>query len=258
MLVSFSTHSSRKKRKGGGLLVLPVTVIEQAAAAVRAAEHTGHSLILLVDATQPLLYGLDVFVQTLLALGRSSAVAISVGVQCGPTHVAAEQALTAGAQFIVPQYQGSEAQYVSLLSWSANRAAAQTAEVVVAPGVAHSLESLFSLLQTVRLAGVILPEEMLQVGGAFNPALIHEIASMVKLPLLVALHEDKMPSQMVKCIKAGVSGFLIENEFDQTFTAGIRTGLRNKTLSDPRTYLAKASLAVEEKMARYLELLCSI
>ena len=258
MLVSFSTQCARAKRKGGALLILPVVAIEQAAAAIRAAEHTEHPLVIMVDATKPLLYGLDIFISTLLNLGRSSAVQITVGAWCGPTHVAAEQAFSAGAQFITPKQKGSREQLISLLSWSATRGAAQMGEVVVHPANHEHLESLMALIHDIPLAGLFLSDEAIRVNGVINASLIKEITTIAKLPLMVSFTEDPLPKEIQRSVQAGVNGFVIEEEFDQAFTAGVRAALHNRSQSDPLFYLSKGSLAVEEKMARYLESLCLI
>ena len=256
MLVSFSTQSARVKRKGGALLVLPVAVIEQAAAAARAAEHSHSPLVLLIDATKPLLYSLDVFVATLLMLGRSSSAPITVAVYCGPTHVAAEQALEAGAQLIIPEQRHSLEQYVSLLSWCAQRAAAQEADVVAAPLPSESLEQLLPLLETVRVSGLFVSEEILQVENVFNPVLIKNFLTLAKMPILVELHRDHMPRSLKYCRKAGIGGFVIAHEVNQAFTAGIRTSLRDRTQYNPTQYLAQGSLAVEERISHYFETVC--
>jgi hypothetical protein len=257
MLVSFSTQCSRAKRKKAGLFLLPVAALEQAAAAVRAAETQEQGITLIVNATQPLLYGLDVFMSTLLILGRASTAPVTVGVYCGPTHVAAEQALDAGAQLLIPEQRHSREQFVSLLSWCAARAQAQGSEVAVAPATDESLPALFQLLQAVPLCALLLPVERIKGAPEGVKVVVHEVTQLTKLPLILECTEDHTPTELRRYVKSGVNGILISEEFDQAFTAGVRTALRDRETSDPAVYLSKGGRAVEDKAIRYLQTLCS-
>ena len=259
MLVSLSVQSARAKRKGCGLLMLPVSALEQATAAVRAAETQKQPIVLIIDTTKPMLYGLELFANMLLTLGNVSSASVSVIALCAPNHIAAEQAISAGVQGIIPLRDGaSTEQLVSLLSWCSTRASARNTEVFLSADKAHELHALLPLLDQVRLAGVLTSFESILVNSVFTPSLLKDIQDQTKLPIYLTFEEDPEPKLVIRLVKAGVQGIVVSNEFDDAFTAGVRTALRNRSISNPVHYLGKGGLAVEDKIVRYLTLLCSM
>lgn len=258
MLTSFSTQLARAKRRKTPLLIVPVTVLEEAAAVVRGAETQGLGVALTIDATKPMLYSLEIFVHTVLIVGRLSSNEVTVIVRCGPTHLAAEQALLAGAQAIIPTEGGSQEQYVSLLSWCASRALYQGAEVIAAPKLHANEDDLVRAFNQTRLGGMMLPLSFVQEERAVKLSQIRHYHTRFRLPLIIQLDSMHTAAHLQKLKKADVMGVYVEDEFDEAFTAGVRTALRNRSQANPAVYLGKGGRAVEDKVVRYLGALCSM
>lgn len=72
-----------------------------------------------------------------------------------------------------------------------------------------------------------------------------------KVPLLVE-EGELSPASLRRCVKAGIAGVLFERRIDEAFTAGLRTGLRNRSATDPSRYFAPATAAVSDRLANYL------
>lgn len=258
MLITLTTQLSRLKRRKGSFLVVPVTNIEQAAAAVRAAETQRIGIGLEVDATQPLLYSLEMWISMLLYIGRASTANVTVMARTGSSHLAVEQAVQAGAQTVVSEQRGSFAQYVSLVSWSSAFAAARGAELVAVWGTAAPGAKEFAeRFRGIRLAAVDVPVGALTGRGkALAADHFHHLHRQFDHPLMVTVRHDHTPAQLRSLRAMGAAAIRVTGEFDETFTAGVRATLRNQMEGRPAWYLGKGGRAVEDKVVRYLQTLC--
>lgn len=257
MLVGLSTLLNRSTRKNAVLLIVPITNLEQTAAALRAAESTNQSIVFLIDATQPLLFSLEITLSLSLQLLSQSPVQAVIIVQTNGTHLAVEQALAARAPAILIKRLGSQAQYVSVLSWASNRLAAHGTELLVYPDWDFP-EAFVIELETIKVVGIVLPASYLFKRRQIDPAAVYKLKQLFKLPILTALDFEHTAKQVMSLKKIGVGGVIVNQEFDQAFTAGVRVALRNSTEGRPAYFLGKGGRAVEDKVARYLGVLCTI
>ena len=83
---------------------------------------------------------------------------------------------------------------------------------------------------------------------------LSETLRQLKRPLI--LEEASMsPARLKTIVRSGIAGISLAEQLDASFTAGVRTALRNRELSDPSTYLRKGRLAVRERVINYLNYL---
>lgn len=257
MLVSFSTQVARQKRKKGAFLVVPVTALEQAAAVVRAAETQRTGVALEINATEPLLYSLEMLVSFLLYLGRESSADVTVCVRTSSSHIAVQQALEAGAQLVIPEERGTQAQYLSVLSWSNGFAAARGSEIgACLPARDVPLTSFAEKTQTLHLACIDLPFALLQKKNSSILTQYKQVRRLLGHELMISVQHDHTPAQLRALKQAGSGAVRVLGEFDETFSAGVRAGLRSQSEGRPAWYLGRGGRAVEDKTIRYLETLC--
>jgi len=69
---------------------------------------------------------------------------------------------------------------------------------------------------------------------------------------LIAQEALLSPLMLKRQVRAGISGITLDEQLEEAFTAGLRTGLRNRSLSHPEVYLAKGRLAVTNCVVNYL------
>ncbi len=258
MLVSLSTQLARAKRARKPLVFAQVTTLEIAVAVVRAAEHEKRSVVLTIDASHPLLYSLDHQVAATLQLGRMSRADVTVEVITGANHLAVEQALMAGAQVVSPQVTDiSESQAVSLFGWSANQAKAQGAELMVDLSYYHKGDwnSLAHLLASKHQVCAV-RTQLLGKDHKLQATEVTQVMHSLKLPVIAAAADYK-PSHLRRFVELSVGGVTLTEVLDETFTAGLRTALRNRSHNLARYYLPKGQLAVEEGLVRIFHQLCS-
>jgi hypothetical protein len=234
-----------------------VTTLEIAVAAVRAAESSKQPLVLTIDAAHPLLYSLDYQVAAVLQLGRMSKASVTVEVITSTNHLAVEQALLAGAQVVSPQVTNvSDAQALSLFSWAAGQAKAQGAELLGDFSYHHAnWDSLaHDLAKSQVIAGF--RAQVLDKDGSLRATALREHVASLKLPVIAAAASYR-PSQLRRMAAVGLNGVLVTEDLDESFTAGLRTALRNRSHNLARYYLPKGQLAVEELLVRVFDQLCS-
>lgn len=73
----------------------------------------------------------------------------------------------------------------------------------------------------------------------------------IKLPLILAA-AGMSSAALRRSVKTGVAGVLLDEELDEAFTAGLRTGLRARATADPAVYFAPATKAVADRLVNYL------
>lgn len=246
MLVSFSTLCARSKRHKQVLLSCNVTQLEIAQAAVRAAEHLHLPIILTLDTTKPLLTSLSVIIAATLVMARESSASIAVEVRAEHHKPVIQQILESGAPTITPQLGSlSHEAALELVEWTAKVASAYGAETVLAASAATIRALLPEAVQQTGVVAVrIVAARSTERGKTVVPADVQDVLSMAKVPV-IAEEELLSLAESRKLSRTGIAGLTIGKDLEEAFTAGIRTGLRNRSLYEPSRYLSTATLAVE-------------
>lgn len=260
MLISASTLVSRTLRKRRPLLLVPVTVIAEAAAVVRAATVCGLPVMLEINTLEPLTYDLTAFLGSVLMIAREDEKSqVCVGVRVAPSEAAVTQALDAGAQFVrVEPLFSSAAQYQSLVSDASRLAAAQGAAAVFTVAGMNHLEDASRLTRQYDSPFVIVPKAFLHQREVLNARLAADIQHALATPLALQSDGILSPKEIRLAARAGVGVIILTEEMSQAFVAGLRAALSNEHEGSASHVVSKAALAVEERITRYLEVLCTI
>lgn len=90
--------------------------------------------------------------------------------------------------------------------------------------------------------------------GRTDPTLVSQVAALHQATSqpLVAQEALLTPQMLTKYLRAGITAVTLDEQLEEAFTAGLRTGLRNRSLSHPEVYLAKGRLAVTNCIINYL------
>lgn len=87
--------------------------------------------------------------------------------------------------------------------------------------------------------------------GAIALEEVKNLHKAARVPLF--LEESSLSPRMLRQLaKAGVSGVCIDEQLEEAFTAGLRAGMRNRTLTQPELYFRKGRLAVVQRISTYL------
>ncbi|TSC92572.1 MAG: fructose-bisphosphate aldolase, class II [Candidatus Berkelbacteria bacterium Licking1014_7] len=79
---------------------------------------------------------------------------------------------------------------------------------------------------------------------------LEEVASVVKIPLVLHGGSNLPLDQVQKAIKMGISKVNIDTEIRQVFTGAVRKDLKDKAVFDPREYLGDAREAVRKQVIK--------
>lgn len=262
MLVSLATQLARARRRRQVLAHVPVTTLDSALACLRAAEEAQRGIVFTVTTVQPLLYSLEFMVASLLHMGRTSSVPITVEVVIAPNHHAAEQVLALGAQVVTPLHHTvSLEQYRALISWASDRAAASQAEVVyVVPRIPTTDDGLHALVTDLHGSGAVaLRAPLLSSQGeernrVLRLSLVTEFLKVVRVPVIAA-PDTYSHIQLKRLHELRIAGVGLGAELDEAFTGGLRAALHNRSLLEPDRYLPKAQLAVQDNLMRLFKYL---
>jgi hypothetical protein len=256
MLATVSTSLARNHRQKRLVLSCRCSHLEIATTAVRAAESQDASLILTLDLTAPLSYTPTYFLGAALLLARQSAVPIVIEVLIDPNRELVENAFMNGALVVTPRLESlSIAEAEAFLGWATKLAVAFGSEVIFSattsalekkiPDFAHAFP-----IQAARINGAHLTED----GNRVIAERVQDICKNTHLPILAdecAVHI----TDLHKLSKTGVAGVTVGRVLEEAFTAGLRTGLRDRSLYQPARYLKTANQAVENTIINLLDYL---
>lgn len=106
------------------------------------------------------------------------------------------------------------------------------------------------LIQKYDLAGLCYAGEKLPF-DSLSAARLSKAARAMKVPFLLA--NQHLPKWTYpKLIPAKIAGVIFDDLLDKTYTAGVRTALRDRFVHNPGEYLEKGLLAVESVVQNYL------
>lgn len=254
MLATLSTSLARNRRQKRLILSCRCSQLEIAAIAVRVAESQDASLIITLDLTRPLTVAPAFLVAATLLLARQSTVPVVVEAFVEPEEQTMLDVLTEGGLAIAPRIESLQAHLVEpTLAIAAKLTVAFGGELVIC-ATTQGLEAKLADLvhthdaQAVRIRGH---------HPSRQAVVPHEIQTLCKdlhIPV-IAEEIDLNPAELKKLSKSGVSGVTIGNVLEEAFTAGLRTGLRDRSLSEPARYYKTANRAVEETLINHFHYL---
>jgi fructose/tagatose bisphosphate aldolase len=255
MLVLLSSQLARARRRKQLLLSCQFAYLEIAVAAVRAAEAENLPLILTLDTHRVAAYPPDFLLRSVLELARLSSVSVAVEVRTEPLEQKNSFWLAAGAVTVTPD-QGdlTEERYTALLTHVATTAVAYGAEAVATVSPEHSIQQVELLINT---SGAHAARFSWDAQRKVTPDILaktRDLARALKVPSIAdsAFHR---PGDKKKLLQLGVSAITLHEELEEAYTAGLRTGLRNRSIIDPSVYTQKGHRAVEQAIHNYYHFL---
>jgi fructose/tagatose bisphosphate aldolase len=239
MLVHPSLELARAHRRKRPLLFCRTNSLEVATAAVQAATVAHAPLVLTIDARRPAALSHLVIAHGMLTLGREASVMVSVEVMTPAHKPAIEWWLERGVLALTIADSLDKLEPV----------ARQLAPMVQAYGAELGLAPQEAGLQDfARLSKTVQPAFM-RIQGTLRSTELRERVEAVEVPLVCDELTDSLRKNR-ELITAGVQGITVDSMLQETFTAGIRTGLRNRSVDDPAYYLGKGSVAVRDAVLR--------
>jgi hypothetical protein len=236
MLTLVSLELARAKRRAKPLISCRVNSLQLAQAAMQAAELERAPILITIDATIPTSLPHYPLVAALLAAGRESKsqVALEVVIPCQKQ--TASWWLDHGALAIT--LHGTKEQIARGAKAILSEAAAYHAELGVEPIDITSDE------EVARLA-VSSNATFLRLKPREKVAEMRSYVLAARQPVIAGTMLAT-PRQSKSLVTAGCAGLTLGEEIQEAFTAGLRTGLRNRSTLDPAQYLGYGATAARE------------
>ena len=235
MLVNLSTLLARAKRRGRPLVSAKVCHFDIAAAVARAAEIKETPIIFTVDARSGVYHSPSQLLVAILdiARGLKSDCAVEVLTDANRQHI--DSMFAAGAPSITPTWEGlGMDEHAQLHAWVTLRAKAYGAETVLHLPPHATLHDC---------------ENLIEITGAAIVRSTH--AQDLHTSKIVTIDDrDDLAMNIVKKLK--VNAHTLSDILEQAFTAGLRTGLRDREAIRSTDYLPNALLATEKSIIPYL------
>jgi fructose/tagatose bisphosphate aldolase len=220
MLALPSLELARAKRHHKPIISCRTNSLQIATAAIQAGIVEKAPVFITIDATKVTTLPHQALLAGILEFGRFVPITVVVEVVVGTGKQAASWWISQGALAVTVQ--GSK------------DAIKRNLESITAEAFAHGVE--IGLEPT----DVTTPADIAQFVRRND-------ASYIRLaPLEHLLQMRELVKKTKELIGAGCAGLTLENELDEAFTAGLRTALRSRTLTDPATYLTYGATAVRE------------
>ena len=240
MLATLPTYLGRSKRLRQPLAILEVQQFGTARAAIRAAEKASLPVVLQCVSDQPL-------VRALLSLAQASSVPTMLIVRCKSVSDA-EHVLSLGIQGVLIRAHdlpenGKKMYLESLAAVLASRDVSLFVEW-------QATMALPADLAQSGIHGIVL-QHLDTVSASMAKELIAHILRSKQLPVFVHAEEGKQ-EVLKQYLRAGVMGYIVSSAVEESYTAGLRTGLRNHAYSLASEYEHYALLAAEETVSRIL------
>lgn len=236
MLALPSLELARAKRHHQPILSCRTNSLQIATAAIQAAVLQKSTAFITIDATAATTLPHQALLAGLLELGRGVEVPVVVEAVVPAGKEAASWWISNGV-LVVTLNGGTEA-IKRHVAYVAAEAYAHGAEVGLEP---TDLQSLKAAEQLVERHGAT----FIRIAPREKITEMHEYVKALELPVIAnALHLT--PKKTRDLITAGCAGLTLSIELEEAFTAGVRTALRNRTVTDPARYLSYGATAVRE------------
>lgn len=241
MLALPSLELTRARRHGIPLLSCRTTSLQVALASLQAAILEKQAIMLSIDATTTTTLPHEALLAALLTVGREAPVHVVIEVLTHPSREAVDWWLDRGVLALT--LHGTKNQISRALSWAEDEAQAYGAEVGISLAEAVTQSELHSLsAKQVAFIHLNPPDSSEALKGFLRAS---------NVPVL-ALAAGRTLKQSQSLVKAGAAGVTLSHELHEAFTAGVRTGLRSRTVTDPTRYLSYGATAVREMVRAHL------
>lgn len=241
MLTLPSIELARAKRLKKPLISCRTASLEVAAAAIQAAEVEGITLLLTLDATAPSATSHRVFAAAAIAAARDAKVPIVVEALVLTEPHAVSWWLSQGVTAIT--LSGTPEAIERMYTNVRTEARAFNADCGIELGVIHGTEVYTQLVAT-------LAPDFIRT-DVTKPFTIHPVLVKGKVPVILG-HIRLGHRETKKLISGNCVGVTIHHELLEAFSAGLRTGLRNRAVIDPAQYLGYAITSVRELVRSYM------
>lgn len=251
MFVSVPTLLGRAVRGHTAILFCTVSTTDIAESAVLAA--AGHSLVLVLDAT---CWKGGLAEQGYLAwlhwLAEHAPTQVGIAVECEVTSPDIGDLLTVfpGVSLILRTHGSLQLTAASLQVLHRHYRTVPLLADLTAPATPDQVRE-FVRQTGVSALRIPLPHDHSGVLGS-SPAYVRQLVRAAQVPLITAEATYK-PSILQRCLKAGISGVMLSEALNEAYTAGIRTGLRNRSSTNPHRYTAPAKQAVHDRVSTFLK-----
>ncbi len=256
MLVSLSTLLSRTKRKKEMVVGCTVESLDMLEAVLTEAGKHGKPLMILVNSRISSVCSLSVFCRVAQELCQAHSYPVSLVLEGEWTEQSVSDFLLAGKWSLKPSisHEHSLAESTRITGLVAQQATERGLELV---GEVSQTSSLNSIATFVHASGVhaLVVRVTWEEGarGYLSTKHIENIVRHTKVPVFIE-GEQLDPAWMGRLLKVGVSGWLLRDALAEAYTAGLRTGLRNRSASHLFLYQTYAAKAVSSTLSHYLQL----
>jgi fructose/tagatose bisphosphate aldolase len=236
MLALLSTELARAKRHKKPIISCKTVSLQIAAAAVQAAMLEREPVLITIDATDVTTLPHQALLTAVLEIGRSAPIPVMVEVIVGTAKGAASWWLSNGVLALT--LTGTQDAIKRNLASIAAEAFAHGAEIGIEPTDLTLASQAKALAQRHDATFIRLqPREKITE--------MHELVTALEVPVIAdALHLT--PKKTKELIRAGCAGLTLATDLDEAYTAGIRTALRDRTMTNPAKYLSYGATAVRE------------
>lgn len=254
MLVPVSTLLARAKRHHEGVPFFQAASAEIIEALSQEASG-GKSLGIIIDATVPATLSLGSLVAVAKAAAGTSLGQVAVLVVVAASQESAQEAISCQAPAILFQDSADLARTTlrTLSHWAVRVGGQRGCEVVGTLSGLVTLAKISTFAQETGVQALFLPIGVVQHGKALvSPAYLKEIGQAAKLPI-IAQPLSLSAAQRSQAVRSGITGFSYDHDLlSEAYTAGLRTGLRNRAQHNPAVYQASGMQAVRQAARSYL------
>ena len=225
MIQPLPTLLARAKRSRRPLLLCEISSIEQAEGCLAAAAAKKSSLALTVSSgTLDQLVVAEALLPLVELLAQAATEAVAIEMRLGSPLTNIENSFPIHTCLTLP---------VNTRPKSQGRTLAATCTSV---GDALAADDCFQILR--------LPAELSKSG-------LKEVLTQLKRPAVLE-EASFSPARLKAIVLTGIAGITLASQLDASFTAGVRTALRNRELVSPSGYLHRGKKAVFERVFNYL------
>jgi hypothetical protein len=256
MIIPVSTSLARAKRKKQPVLFCSADSLDIALTIIQVATSHSKPLVLSLDTTVSSALPASLFIKTIVDLAQDSPVEIGLSVQVPATEEAVKQALDLGVQSLIPTFSVGHSldQMATSLRSLEKIARKKDAELIGYLSSAHPIEQVVRFIHESGIQTLLLPIVAEQSSRAlFSSAYVSELTKACKIPLITC-NQMVTIERLERAHKLGIQGFLLKELLAQAYTAGLRTGLRNRSAYQPAGYERYAFKAVEKTISYYLHI----
>ena len=255
MLISLPTLLARSKRQKEALACFSVNSVWTMEAVASAVSHHKGRAALVIDEENLGVMPLEGVIAYALHAIHTAEGEMALAVRLAPVHERITRALVSGAPsiWLSRHHHTPEEEYRQLSRWAVDRAYLHGCSVIGESGLPTLPLNPEELVAEYGVSALVVNLSVMRNGEAvLDREIISATTKKARVPL-IGMEPPVQSHQRALCGQEGVAGFFYPPEtLNEPFGAGLRTGLRDRSQSDPAVYQNLGVRAAAEAARNHL------